>query len=330
MNKSNLKVVPEKNKYSVRDIVFQIKNNTWPKVEKFNIMMFLNEMIPGKFILNEKMIEQSRETLINYDFINKNVNIATNTKDYSNLKPGTIVFFPEKFVYKVEVVAEDNTHKIVDGHHGTLISAGLNKFEKNYNIINFKNDLDSDYLKLRNLGNLLNQTDSDSQSNTDGDLQNEWYLIMDDRESKGLESTPTQKESEKFLKDYPQITQQTLSNWTAYHATTGGRRKPIKTYSKPELDQQKVAYEHDLQYQDYTVLAPTTMKSWNGEVLGRMLNETTAQGSKQALIILYASTITQAEQLEEGSIKNVIKDGYENIRKQISYKTIEVIFLRTK
>jgi len=292
--------------------------------------MFLNEIAPGKFILNEKMIEQSRKSLISYDFVNRSINIATNTKDYSNLKPGTIVFFPEKFVYKGEVVAEDNTHKIVDGHHGTLISAGLKQFEKNYNIINFKNDLGSDYLKLRNLGNLLNQSDSDSQSNTDGDLQNEWYLIMDDRESKGFEPAPTKKESEKFLKDYPQITQGTLNNWIAYHATTGGRRPPIKTYSKPELDQQKISFENDLSYQDYTILAPTTMKSWNGEVLGRMLNETTAQGSKQALIILYASTTAQADQLEDGAIKDIIKAGYENIRKQISYKTIEVIFLRSR
>ena len=315
---------------SVKEMVNEIESGTWEAIQKFNIKDFLKEIKPNEFAINENTTEQTRNNLIDYSFVARQVNKVKKTDDKSGQELGTVIFFPERFEFNGKLIANSNTYKLGNGNHGTLISAELNEFITPYNVVNFKIDLDGDYPKLRRLLNLLNQTFKERQSNSDDDLKLEWYVIMDDNISKGLPAKPTSEQIADFTEHFPQINIAILNNWSSNHKTAGGRRSPFKTYTQAELETQKTTFGDVAKYADYTVLTPTTIKSWNGEVLGRMINETTSKLSKKVLIILYASTEAQAQQLEDGKIQKKIEDGYTDICEHIGYDKISVIFLRHK
>lgn len=324
---SNLKAVPAP--LSIVDIAELIGNKKWPTTEEIDIRQFFTEPKPNVFVPKEDTRIQVRNVQINLEFIDKAVAKIKTSKDKSDLDNPVLVYFPEEFKVEGKVIAEENTYKLIGGNNTVGIAVKVDVYEMDAYIINFKIHLNSTMSNLRAVGNLLNKVGKEKQGISNDDIKREFHSLMDDRIKARLDPKPTLEEQKGFLDRYPQITQQTISNWIAHHET-GGRRSPLKVWTAHELEMQRIALENDIAYADYVILSATTLKSWNGEVLGRMINQCYSSECKKVIITLYASTESQAKQLEEGSIKNKIRDGYEGISKFLGFDTIDVTFLRYK
>ena len=170
-------------------------------------------------------------------------------------------------------------------------------------------DLDSDELKLYRLANLLNKVDDEVQPLEDDAIKNEIYRLMDRRVSAGKEAKPSDKERQSFFVDYPQINDRQWTNWVANH-TSGGRKDPRIKYSPDELQAFHQSLKNMQQYDDYVITQPTTIRSWNGEALGRAMIELSEDvtGTRKLLMPLYANNDTQFKQLDEGKIQKKIEE----------------------
>ena len=86
-------------------------------------------------------------------------------------------------------------------------------------------------------------------------------------------------------------------------------------------------------YEDYEVFPPVGMKNWDGELMGRMMLRLMKEASKKALVILYATTTTQARGINEDTgmySTTKIKKIFNNLKEYYNLEAIDVIFLRSK
>ena len=331
MTTNKLKLV-QKNLFTIEEIVSSIKDGTWSSVEKdFDLLQFMKQTLPNQYMIDDKKRLQVRHKTIDNDFVNRQVNKVRSTDDKSCLERPVIVFFPEEAIYEGDKIPGDS-YMLLDRNHGVMIMVELNIHNYDCYVLNFKVDLESSVSKLRAVGNGLNQTFKESRSVENADIKLEYWSKMDET----MISTGNAKLSEEvkkdFVKRYPQLNSATIGNWESHHEH-GERRKPTKEWSGQELDQQFKKYDNMTAYEDYEVFTPVGMKNWDGELMGRMMLRLMKEASKKALVILYATTTTQARGINEDTgmySTTKIKKIFENLKEYYNLEAIDVIFLRSK
>ena len=300
---------------------------------------------PGKYVAREETRIQVKSMQLDLDFIKKIVEKIKSTGDTSELDYPVLVYFPEEFKDPStgEIIPE-NSHMLVGCNHGVQIAIESGIFRRDAYVINFKLHLDSKMSNVRGIGNELNDTYREDQGLADEDIQTEFYTLMDEREAAGLPAHPTLEQQQEFVKRYNQLNSAKVANWIAHHVT-GGRSKSGKSWSTDELAQQKLSYENDLTYTDYLVLSPTTTASWDGEVLGRMINQCWKKSKsedrivRKVLIILYAKNLSQQNQIKDEAGKvyqEELRQNYKDIAESMNsgieneelHWKIDVVFLR--
>ena len=321
------------------DIATAIKEDRWPDVQKFEVKSFLKRVAPDEYVPNPEKMLQVRKIQINFEFINKQVTKVETTGDKSGLdKKGTVVFFPEDAEYEgLKIPA--GSYCIIGGAHGTVISYRVGVFKKEYNLVNFKHDLNSNILHLRRLGNKLNETFNEKNPFENDDIKLEFWSMMDSRIDAGEDAKPTKEEQQDFLNDYPQINQATVTNWMAHHKE-GGRRAATMQYTDKQLDDFKVDLSVMECYKDYNILQPMVLGAWNDKALARVIIESerglnvtpldARQGKKKVLVPLWAKSATDMQRLEKGDIQGTIEDMYNKWCKHMSFDALEATFLPWK
>jgi hypothetical protein len=329
---SNLKVVNNsKPQYSVKQISDMIKADTWSNKQSYPTSDFLTEESPGVFIPNKEMIFQVRDVLYVVEFVDKQVIKINNTGDKSNLKKGTVVYFPEEVKLYTNLTVPADSVLLIDDTHGTVIKHRVGIKEYDYNIVNFKEHLNSDRTSLRRLGNLINFRVDEVLGLEDTAIKLEFYEIIDKNVEEGKEAKPTEDQQKDFLKCYEQINQATLTNWIAHHSVHGGRREPRKPWTEIELKERKTKHSKLEEYQNHAILNPTHLSNWNDGVLSQVWKECHEKNRKKALAIIYASNARQQEDLDDVNevMKKRVKRYYKESGKFFGI-TIDVIFLPTK
>ena len=249
-----------------------------------------------------------------------------------------MVFFPEDAEYEgLKIPA--GSYCIIGGAHGTVISYRVGVFKKEYNLVNFKHDLNSNILHLRRLGNKLNETFNEKNPFENDDIKLEFWSMMDSRIDAGEDAKPTKEEQQDFLNDYPQINQATVTNWMAHHKE-GGRRAATMQYTDKQLDDFKVDLSVMECYKDYNILQPMVLGAWNDKALARVIIESerglnitpldARQGKKKVLVPLWAKSATDMQRLEKGDIQGTIEDMYNKWCKHMSFDALEATFLPWK
>ncbi len=325
--------------YTPSEIALSIKEDRWKDVQEFKVRDFLKKVSPDEYVPNPKKFIQVKDKLIDWSFIEKTVTKIKTTNDFSGLKKkGTVVYFPEGGKYEgMQIPA--GSFAVVGGSHGTVISERVSILKKLYNLVNFKHDLDSNILKLRRLGNKLNEEFVESQGLNNESIKLEFWALMDNRIERGYDAKPTRVEQDDFLQEYPQINQATLTNWMAHHKE-GGRRAATIQYTDTELDDYKVKLSNMQSYKDYNILEPMVLGAWNDRAISRAVIESerglnekpldARQGKKKVLVPLWAKSATDMQRLEKGDIQKTIEDKYNTWCKHIGFDALEATFLPWK
>lgn len=327
------------NKFTPSEIATMIKEDRWEDIHQFNVLDFLKKVGPNEYAPNVEKMLQVRTIQIDYAFIERQVTKVETTGDKSGLmKKGTVIFFPEDAEYE-GIKIRAGSYCIGGGNHNTLISQRVGELYRDYYLVNFKHDLNSNILKLKRLMNLLNVTFEESQSTEDDDIKLEFWSLMDTRIENGDEAKPTRDEQDDFLNDYKQINQSTLTNWIAWHKE-GGRRAATIQYTDSELEDEKIKYGKMKAYKDYTILTPTVLNSWDNKALARAVIESerglnekpldARQGKKKVLVPLWAKSATDMQRLEKGDIQQKIEDKYDTWCKHMGFDALEATFLSWK
>ena len=327
------------NKLTPSEIATAIKEGTWADVQEFNVLDFFKEIGEAdEYVPNPEKMLQVRKIQINYDFINRQVTKVETTGDRSGLdKKGTVVFFPDDTEYE-GIKIRAGSFCVGGGAHGTVISSRVGVLRKDYNLVNFKHDLDSNVLKLKRLGNKLNETFNENQGTENDDIKLEFWSLMDSRIENGECAKPTREEQDDFLNEYPQI-KQAVTNWMAHHKE-GGRRAATIQYTDVQLDDFKVKLSVMECYKDYNILQPMVLNAWNDKGNARVIIESerglnvkpldARQGKKKVLVPLWAKSATDMQRLEKGDIQGTIEDKYNTWCKHIGFDALEATFLPWK
>ena len=331
------------NKPTPAEIATMTKEGTWPDSQEFNVLDFLLQASPDEYVPNPEKMLQVRKKQIDWVFVNKAVTKIETTGNRDGLnKKGTVVFFPEGIEYD-GITIPAGTFGIIGGSHGTVISQKVGQLKKEYYLVNFKHDLDSSVLKLKRLGNKLNETFYESQGTGNDDIRNEFWSLMDIRIENGEDYKPTRTEKDDFLKDYKQISDQTLSLWISHHEE-GGRRSSTIQYTQIQLDNWKVELSRMTAYKDYNILTPVVLGAWDNRALSQAVKESldglwqrdedgkldARQGKKKVLVPLWAKSATDSTSLEKGEIQKKITTRYEEWCKHIGFDAMEATYMPWK
>ena len=324
--------------YTPSEIALMIKEDRWKDVQEFDVRSFLKKVAPDEYVPNPKKFIQVKDKLIDWEFIEKTVTKIQTSNDFSGLTKGTVVYFPEGGEYEGMTILA-GTFAVIGGSHGTVLSERVGVLKKEYNLINFKHDLDSNILKLRRLGNKLNDKFVQDQGLNNESIKLEFWALMDSRVERGEDAKPTRAEQDDFLKDYSQISQATLTNWMAHHKE-GGRRAAAIQYTDTELDDFKVKLSNMECYKDYNILEPMVLGAWNDRAISRAVIESerglnvkpldARQGKKKVLVPLWAKSATDMQRLEKGDIQQTIEDKYNTWCRHMGFDALEATFVPWK
>ena len=327
------------NKHTPAEIATMTKEGTWPDSQEFNVLDFLKKTGPDEYVPNLEKMLQIRDIQINWDFIDRAVTKIETTGNRDGLnKKGTVVFFPDDAEYERTKIRA-GSFCVIDGSHGTVITQRVGQLKKEYYLVNFKHDLDSNVLKLKRLANKLNEIFEESQGTGNNDIRNEFWSLMDSRIEDGECAKPTREEQDDFLDEYRQINQGTLTNWMAHHKE-GGRRAATIQYSDLQLGDFKVQLSTMECYKNYTILQPMVLGAWNDKALARVIIESerglnvkpldARQGKKKVLVPLWAKSATAMQALEKGDIQQTIEDSYNTWCRHMGFDALEATFLPWK
>ena len=327
------------NKLTPSEIATMTKEGTWKDSQEFNVLDFLKKTGPDEYVPNLEKMLQIRDIQINWDFIDRAVTKIETTGNRDGLnKKGTVVFFPDDAEYERTKIRA-GSFCVIDGSHGTVISQRVGQLKKEYYLVNFKHDLDSNVLKLKRLANKLNEIFEESQGTGNNDIRNEFWSLMDSRIQHHGCAKPTREEQDDFLQEYPQINQGTVTNWMAHHKE-GGRRAATIQYSDVQLGDFKVQLSTMECYKDYNILQPMILGAWNDKALARVIIESerglnvkpldARQGKKKVLVPLWAKSATAMQALEKGDIQQTIEDSYNTWCRHMGFDALEATFLPWK
>jgi len=318
---ANLKVVSTTTDPMV-DIANSIQKGTWGNVEKdVDLLQFMKMVIPNEYIINPDKSLQVRGTTLNYDFIDRQVMKVKITGDKSGLKMSVLVYFSEEVEYE-GTVFPDNSYAILDRNHGAVIKVRCGITVSDCYVVNFDDDLDSKLSNIRALGNVLNLVFVESQCTTVDNLKTEYHQLMDENVAKGLDAKLTDIENVIFLKRYSIINSASLRNFSSSHIT-GGRKKPVKMWTEPELIIEKANVEN--RHKGWLVMYPRTCASWKGEPSGQATWDALNELNDKIVFIFHAKTMSQTEKKYHDQIRNHFDRWAERYDLEV-----KIIFLQSK
>lgn len=312
------------------DIAEKIKNGEL-LTKKVNNKQFFHSTRPGKYVIDQDKRLQVRKQDVDYDFIERQV--EKNTPHLLDKK--VIIFFPSD-VYDIngKIFAREGDMKIVGGNHTSVIEIELGIFESDAYLINFDTQLGGKISEALDLGNLLNVIEREQRGVEKNDVRNIVMQLMDENEEETGEAELTQKQKDRIVNSYDFINYGTIGQWKSYHATSGGRRKPKKTYTDSELADKWKHYGDQEQYRDYIVIEPRALESWKQTAISTAVTEHLSDKNMDSkgntiknkiLFIFHCSTQKQADNKE--TIKKAMKKHYGRIEKRYGLK-IKSEFLR--
>lgn len=299
---------------NVKEIAQQIKSGEYPR-EEIDVTQFFHKLNDNEYAPNRQKRIQVRDVDRDIDFVDRVVNKIKVSGDTSGLEDLTCVYFPD-----------DNEIKLLNGNHTAEIEVKSDIFKSNACIVNFDTQLGGKRSNAIRLGNLLNKTDVEKTAVKSNDVRKELYELMAEREQEGLDPKPTDDILDEFAETYPHVSRQSLGQWIS-HTSSGGRAKPMRTYTAGELANQRINFENLEDYQDYVILDPRTLNSWNQTAISMIFNDCMEYDKRNALVIFYCSTVEQVRQLKETDIRDRIKSHYAKLGEYFGL-TIKTVFLR--
>ena len=298
----------------IEKLAKNIRSGNFPK-EKINLVPFFQRTVIGDYIpIRERRI-QVREQDRDIDRITRAVNKIQNSGDRSGLEPLTTVIY------------SDLPEKILNGNHTSEIMAILGEDKADAYRVDFEKDLDSKESNCIILGNLLNKLEVEKVDVHENDIKRELYQIMDERSNEGLDPIPPDETKQEIVGRYPHINLRTIGQWISNREDVGGRRKPLISYTKGELEQAMNALASLDRYKDHAICKPRTLVAWFDTGVGAAFDEMAVQGKKKALIVLYCNTTAMVNSWEKGDYKKNIEEKIKLYKKDYR-RIIEVEMLR--
>lgn len=291
-----------------------IKSGKYPK-QKIDITQFFRHLGNDQYVPKDGTRIQVREVDRDLDRIERAVTKMKASGDTSQLEPLTVVYFPETDEYK-----------LLNGNHTVEMAIKMGIKHMDVYIVNFETQLESSKFQCHRLGNILNRQAVEKVDATLNDIKRELMLLMDERESQGLDPVPTMDEKKELVETYPQVSLNTVGQWISNHKDVGGRRAPKKSYTQAELDSARDTFKNMIDYKDYAVCDARTLSAWRDTGISAIFNDCMEQKKKKALVIFYCSTVGQVDQLvnndpKRENIKKTIERKYEELSK---YWKIEI------
>lgn len=302
--------------WTTTELADQIRSGKYKKRKKINIIKYFKQLSNGEYIPDDSKRVQVREKDRDLDFIDRIVNKVSSTKDYSNLDTLVLVYF-----------SKTDEYKILNGNHTSEIMIRLGIFDAEVYLVDFETQLQGKKSELRKLGCLLNKVEKETQPVAVGDVKGILYDHMKEREEEGLDPTPTQEYREKLVETFPSVSQATIGQWISNHEVVGSRRDPLKSWTKQELKDEKRHYENNLKYQDYVVIEPRSIESWDQTAISTLIWEGKRQNKKKFLIIFFCANVKQVATLTTDNLRAKIQKEYKELGEHYNIQ-IETEFLR--
>lgn len=303
----------------ITTIAQQIKSGKYP-TKKVPLAQFFKPTVTGEVIPDKQTRIQVRDRDRDIDRIHRAVNKMKHSGDTSGLEPLTCIKFSEP----------DNHLKIGNGNHTAEMAIIMGLTEIDAYIVDYEKDLNGKKSNVIQLGNLLNKQEVEKVDIHDNDIRNELYQIMDERAKCDLDPKLPKDERAKFLDRYPHISGLTFGNWVSSRDDVGGRRTPLKSYTKGELIQCMDILKNFVQYRtEYAICEPRTLASWSDTGISAAFNEMQEQKKRKALVIFYCSTVAQANLWDTGNIEKSIREKYDKLSEWYNV-TIEIQMLASE
>ena len=296
-------------------IADDIRSGKYPK-ERMDITQFFSNLGKDQWIPNPNLKEQVRIIDRNLERIENAVNKIKASGDTSKLEPLTVVYY-----------RKENEYKILNGNHTVEMAIKCGIKEMDVYIVNFETQLESKKSNTHRLGNQLNVQQVEKVPCSKDDVKRELMNLMDEKEENGLDPIPTKEERKGFLKAYSHITANTLANWISHHKDYGGRKKPMKSYTPVELENQRQAFRDSLDYQEYAICEARTLKGWRDTGISAVFDNMMKEDKKKALLIFYCKTVAQVELLTNTNLRQRIEDKFKELSDFYNVE-IECNFLR--
>ena len=319
---ANLKVVSTTTD-PLMEISDSIKAGTWGNIEKdVDLLQFVMEPdISVGYIIDPHKTLQVRGYTMDFSFVDRQTAKVKTTGDKSGLKMPVLVYFSTEVEYEGTVFPA-NSYALLDRNHGVVIKVRCDIFTSDCYVVNFDEDLDSKLSNIRALGNLLNVVFEETQSTTVPSVKIEYHQLMDERVAAGLDASPSREQNAVFLRRYPFINSTSLANFVSSHET-GGRKKPLKVWSPPEL-----SVEHSKiikRYPDWLVMTPMGCAEWKDTRVGQSTWDSMDELKYKIIFIMHAKTVSQAEKSYQDKIENRFKEWSKEYNRKV-----KVIFLPSK
>ena len=261
-----------------------------------NLIQFFTQLSNGEYVPNPETRVQVRNRDRDTDFIDRIVTKVEQTGDRSKLSTLTTVYFPET-----------EQLKLLNGNHTAEIELRLGIHDAPAVTVDFEKDLNGKESLLRRLGNLLNKEEVERNSTSRDDVKAELYDIMNERIAEGKDAKPSDDEIDELIALYPFVDRRAIGQWISYHEV-GGTRRPLKTYSKQELKEQREFYKRQRKYsKDYVVLEPRTTERWDNTGVAQAFIQCKKENKTKVLIPFYCESFAQSERLENGEDVKIAK-----------------------
>lgn len=310
---------------STRDLISKFKkkrNSGKLKTKTIELAPYFKHTFDGSPYANSKSRYQTRTVDVNLDFIEEKTNYVR-SKYGDNIKSVDDVKEFDNLVI-IENLNDDyyEVDPLGGGNHTAAIQYNVGLKESRADVIDFQEDCGGKSEVLHRICNLLNQTEKDRQSLSNADIRREFEKMMENREERGEDPTPTPEDIEDFLQTYPQISAKNIGQWKRYHPTIGGGREPLVSYSKQRLKDLHNLFQNSMEkYKDYVVLAPRQVPAYNVTGMAEMVHELSKEeneGRDKVLMLLYCKSQTQADEWQSGDTPKEVKDYFSKVSQRFS------------
>ena len=316
---------------TAREVLKQIEKGKI-SLQEIDNLYFFKEICPGEYSIIPETRLQIRDQDVDHDFIERQVN--KNTPHHLDSK--YVIFFPSD-VYDTDgtLFARGGDRKLVGGNHTVGIEIELGIFKSEGYVINFDTQLGGEISEALNFGNLLNNREKETRATKKDDVKQIVIQKMLENDKKYGDPTLRDDQEQAILEDYTFITKPIIAQWCSHNPKVGGRRKPLKEWTKPELDKAWKQYGNQEQYEDYIILEPRTVPSWHQTAISSIISELVGDSNykngkpdkRNFLLVFYCSTQTQADDLAK--TKTSMRERYHRIELLCNIE-IKTEFLKSK
>ena len=258
---------------------------------------------------------------MDFSFVDRQVTKIKTTGDVSGLKMPVLVYFSTEVEYEGTIFPA-NSYALLDRNHGVVIKMRCGIVTSDCYVVNFDEDLDSKLSNIRALGNLLNVVFVETQSTTVPSVKIEYHQLMDERVAAGLDASPSQEQNAVFLRRYPFINSTSLANFVSSHET-GGRKKPLKVWSPPELSVEHTKISK--RYPEWLVMTPMGCAEWKDTRVGQATWDSMDKIKDKIVFIMHAKNVSQAKKSYQDKIEKRFEGWSEEYNREV-----KIIFLPSK